>query len=281
MFQIILALSCFLTLTLAESQEFFGPGFRGSAIDGPPGRFGVPVNRFVDAPGNFGGAPIPFGARPGAFGGAPGAFAARPGAFGGPSGAFGAGPGAFGGPPGQFGAGPGSFSGAPGTFGGVPFGAGPGALGSRPGALGGVGALGGPPRAFGGEIVAFGVAPAPGGSFGRSPALIGNNFGGSPFGPAPFAANQDPIGFGTPGGFGPERGAFGPGVVEVPQHYGARPIYGRAPAAPYQFGYGVEASDYNGGASFSLNQNFDGVLTTGRYNVNLPGGSYQSVSYSS
>jgi len=168
-----------------------------------------------------------------------------------------------------------------GTFGGVPFGAGPGAFGSRPGALGGVGALGGPPRAFGGEIVAFGVAPAPGGSFGRSPALIGNNFGGSPFGPAPFAANQDPIGFGTPGGFGPERGAFGPGVVEVPQHYGARPIYGRAPAAPYQFGYGVEASDYNGGASFSLNQNFDGVLTTGRYNVNLPGGSYQSVSYSS
>lgn len=73
-------------------------------------------------------------------------------------------------------------------------------------------------------------------------------------------------------------------VVPRPQKY--TPVAIPEVVTPYsvkdfQFGYDVDFTDKYGGARYSHNENHNGKAITGKYNVNLPGGSFQSVSYTS
>jgi hypothetical protein len=73
---------------------------------------------------------------------------------------------------------------------------------------------------------------------------------------------------GAPVGLGAAPGILG-GAIGTP--------YGRAPST-YQFGYGVQSGDYNGGATFGHNEERSAVGTVGQYHVNTPG-SFQFVNY--
>jgi len=71
--------------------------------------------------------------------------------------------------------------------------------------------------------------------------------------------------------------------------YAPAPAYGPAPAyrepdfidpPAYEFGYGVQADSYTGGANFGHNENRNGYATNGEYRVELPDGRTQIVTYS-
>ena len=337
LFQVFLALSCLISLSMGDSQVgFSGPRQRGSVgfgAQGPIGGFGGqgpigglgndqdafdgqfeqglrgqsfrpefgpgPINSFGAGP-SFGRSPLGFGGSAIPFGGAQGPIGS--GALGQPIGAvgqapFGRFPGQLGGSPGAFGPGSlgngleGGFGGPAGSFGGPS-----GAFGGPSGSFGGPsGAFGGPSGAFGGIAGAFG---GPSGAFGSNSLGLGRgNFGGAArqFGPGSFNGLQGQGAFGpgslqgsgfgnAPGSFGNVQGSFGGpgagiGALGSGSDFGGGLVFGGAPGA-YQFGYGVEGNEYNGGATFSLNQNSDGYQTSGHYDITLPGGNYQSVTYS-
>ena len=314
LFQAFLALSCLISLTMGDSQVgFSGPRQRGSVGFGPQGPIGGlgndqdafdgqfeqglrgqsfrpefgpgPSNSFGAGPSfgrsplGFGGSAIPFGGSQGPIGsgalgqpiGAVGQapFGRFPGQLGGSPGAFGLGSlgngleGGFGGPAGSFGGPSGAFGGHSGAFGPNSFGLGQGNIGLGQGNIGlGQGNFGAAARQFGPGSFnglqgqgAFGPGSLQGSGFGNAPGSFGNVQGS----------------FGGPGA---GIGAFGSG-----SGFGGGLVFGGAPGA-YQFGYGVEGNEYNGGATFSLNQNSDGYQTSGHYDITLPGGNYQSVTYS-
>ena len=111
-------------------------------------------------------------------------------------------------------------------------------------------------------------------------------------GPIPFAATRPfgPGGLGQVGPLGPgglgQIGPLGPSglgqvgpIGPVGPIGAAGPLLGQNSFPNYQFSYGVQADGYQGAANFGHDEQRNGYSTTGQYFVDLPGSSYQKVSY--